>query len=89
MLGDKTSLKEQDLLEGHLKIHVVNWGAWVAQLVKGPTLVQVIISQFVGSSPTWGSVLTTQSLEPALDSVSPSLSAPNPLAFCLCLSQNK
>ena len=55
------------------------WGAWVAQLVKGPTLSQVMISQFVSSSPTSGSVLTAQNLEPASDSVSPSLSGPPPL----------
>ena len=38
-----------------------------------------------------GSVLTAQSLEPALDSVSPLLSAPPPLMLCLsvCLSLNK
>ena len=48
-------------------------GAWVAQLVKHPTSAQVMISQFMSSSPTLGSVQTAQSLEPALDSVSPSL----------------
>ena len=46
---------------------------WVAQLVKHPTLPQVMISQFMSSSPLLGSVLTAQSLEPALDSVSLSL----------------
>ena len=60
------------------------WGTWVAQSVKRPTSAQVMISQFVGSSPTLGSVLTAQSLEPASDSVSPSLSAPPPLILCLC-----
>ena len=48
---------------------------------------QVMISQFVGSSPTSGSVLTAWSLEPALDSVSPSLSAPPQLTLCLSLCQ--
>ena len=62
------------------------WGAWVAQLVKRPTSAQVMISQFVSSSPALGCVLTAQSLEPALDSVSPSLSAPAPLVLCLSLS---
>ena len=38
-------------------------GAWVAQLVKHPTSVQVMISWFVGSSPASGPVLTAQSLE--------------------------
>ena len=62
----------------------------MAQSVKHPTSAQVMISQFVGSSPALGSVLTAQSLEPALDSVSPSLSAPlppPPLSFSLSLSQ--
>ena len=62
-------------------------GTWVAQLVKQLTLAQVMISWFVGSSPAMGSVLTAQSLEPALESVSPSLSAPPPLVLCLSLSQ--
>ena len=61
-------------------------GAWVAQPVKHPTSAQVMVSQFVGSSPASGYVLIAQSLEPALDSVSPSLSAPPLLALCLCLS---
>ena len=38
-------------------------GAWVAQSVKPLTSAQVMISRFVGSSPTSGSVLTVQSLE--------------------------
>ena len=32
-------------------------GAWVAQSVERPTSAQVMISQFVGSSPASGSVL--------------------------------
>ena len=48
-------------------------GAWVAQSVKRPTSAQVMISQSLSSSPASGSVLTAQSLEPLLDSVSPSL----------------
>ena len=58
-------------------------GAWVAQLVKWPTLAQVTILQFTGSSPSSGSVLTAQSLEPALDSVSPYSSGPPPLTLSL------
>ena len=50
-------------------------GAWVAQLDKHPTLAPIMIIWFVGLSPTSGSVLTAQSLDPASDSVSPSLSA--------------
>ena len=48
----------------------------MAQWVKRLTLAQVVISQFVGLSPVSGSLLTAQSLEAALDSMSPSLSAP-------------
>ena len=62
-------------------------GAWVAQSVKRPTSAQVMISQFVGSSPASGSVLTAQSLEPASDSVSPPLSAPPLLTLCLSLKK--
>ena len=39
-------------------------GAWVAQSVKRPASAQVMISRSVGLSPTSGSVLTAQSLEP-------------------------
>ena len=62
-------------------------GVWVAQSVERPTSAQVMISWSVGSSPASGSVLTAWSLEPASDSVSPSLSAPPLLA--LSVSQNK
>ena len=58
----------------------------MAQLVKRPTSAQVMILRFVGSSSTLGSVLTAWSLEPASDSVFPSLSAPPLLAFCLSVS---
>ena len=47
--------------------------AWLSRL--SPTLAQVTISWFVSSSPASGSVLAAQSLEPALNSVSPSLCA--------------
>ena len=59
----------------------------MAQSVEDPTSAQVMILQFVSSSPTSGSVLTARSLELALDSVSPSLSAPPLLMLCLSLSQ--
>ena len=62
-------------------------GAWVVQSVKRSTSAQVMISQFVSSSPVLGSVLTAQSLEPASHSLSPSLSAPSLLMLCLSLSQ--
>ena len=61
--------------------------AWVAQWVKLLTAVQVMISKSVGLSPMLGSVLTAQSLEPALDSLVPSLSAPPPLMLCLSFSK--
>ena len=48
-----------------------------------PTWAQAMISHFVSLSPTLGSLLTAQSLKPALDSGSPSLSGPSPLALCL------
>ena len=65
----------------------IKGGAHVSQSVKHLTSARVMISQFVPSSPTLSYVLTTQSLEPASDSVSPSLSAPPLLMLCLSLSQ--
>ena len=62
----------------------VYWVAWVARSVKCPTLAQVMILHSVSSSAPSGSVLTARSLEPASDSVSPSLSAPPPLVLGLC-----
>ena len=62
------------------------WGAWVAQSVEHPSSAQVMISQLVSPSPASGSVLTAQSLEPASDSVSPSLFAPPLLTLCCSLS---
>ena len=62
-------------------------GTWLDQWVKHLTSAQVMISQFVVLSPALGSVLTAQSLEPASDSVSPSLSVPPLLALSLSLSQ--
>ena len=62
-------------------------GTWVAQSVEHPTSAQVMISWFVSSSPTSGSVLTAQSLEPAMDSVSHSF-CPSP-THALSLSLNK
>ena len=60
----------------------------MAQLVKRLTEAQVMISWFVTSSPALGCVLTTQSLEPASDSVSPPLSTPPLLMLCVSLSLN-
>ena len=50
-------------------------------MVRCPTLAQVMISWLMGSSPTSGSVLRAQSLEPALDSVSSALCAPSLLVL--------
>ena len=58
----------------------------MAQLVEHLTSAQVMISWFVSSSPTSGSVLTAQSLEPASDYVSPPFSAPPLLTLCVSLS---
>ena len=63
-----------------------SWGTCVAQSVKHLTSAQVMVSQFVSSSPALGSVLIAQSLEPALDSVSSPLSASLPLALCVSFS---
>ena len=68
-----------------IKIGII-WGTWAAQLVERQTLAQVVISQFGGSSPVPGSVLTARSPEPASDSVSSSPSAPLSLMLCLSLS---
>ena len=57
----------------------------MAQSVEHPTLAQVMTSQFVSLNPVWGSVLTAQSLDPALDILSLSLS----LSLCLSLSKKK
>ena len=59
----------------------------MAQSVERLTSAQVVISQFVSSSPTSGSVLRAWNLEPDLDSVSPPLSAPPLLMLCLSVSQ--
>ena len=59
----------------------------MAQSVKQLTSAQVMILQVVGSNPASGAVLTAQGLEPALDSVSPSLSLSAPPLLTLCLSR--
>ena len=48
----------------------------MAQSVKRPNSAQVMMSQYVISSPALGSVLTSQSLELDSNSLSLSLSAP-------------
>ena len=61
----------------------------MAQSVKRLTLAQVMISRFVSLGPASGSVLTARGLEPALDSVSLSLSFSAPPLLILCLSLSK
>ena len=65
-----------------------NWcrSAWVSQSVKCPTSAQVMISLISGFEPHIG--FCADSSEPALDSVSPSLSAP-PQPTPLCVSTIK
>ena len=61
----------------------------MAQSVERLTSAQVMISRFVSLSPTLGSVLTAQSLEPAWDSVPPSLSLPHPSVHSVSLCFSK
>ena len=61
--GSKPNSNQEGKRPGHLG----------GSSVKHPTSTQVMISQFVGSSPVSGSVLTARSLEPTSDSVSLSL----------------
>ena len=56
-------------------------------MVKRWTSAQVMISLLVSLSPTSVSVLTAQSLEPALASVYPSLSLPLPCSNSVWLSK--
>ena len=64
-------------------------GASVAEWVRPPASAQVMISWLMSLSPVLGCVLTAWSLEPALDSVSPSLSVSPPLIFSLSLCLKK
>ena len=64
-------------------------GTWVAQSVKHLTSAQVMISWFMNSSHALGSGLTAGSLEPALDSVSPSLSLSSPTCSLSLSLKNK
>ena len=75
-------------IQAYIKKQEKSWGAWVAQAIKRPTSAQVMISRSVSSSPMSGSVLTSQSLEPVSDSVSPSLypSPTHTLSVCLSVS---
>ena len=61
----------------------IKWGAWVAQSVEHLTSAQVMISQFVSSSPALGSRLSAQRL---LRILCPPLSLPLPCSLSLSLS---
>ena len=63
-----------------------DWGAWVAQSVGCPTLAQVMISWFVGLSPTLSSLLLAQSL---LQILCPPLSLPLPCSYSCCLKNKQ
>ena len=67
----------------------VLWCTWVAHSVKQLTLAQVIISWFVGLSPTSGIALTVQRLLGILIYLSILISLPLPNLHTLSLSQNK
>ena len=74
--------------DGYLDLnHGSPRGAWVAPSVTHPTSAQVMISRSVSSSPTSGSVPTAQGLEPASDSVSPSLSLTLPHSCSVSVSK--
>ena len=77
--------------QGHTTTSVNNaphsGGAWVAQSAEHQTSAQVMISWFLHLSPTLGSVLTAQRLQPASDSVSPSLSLLIPCSHSVSLSK--
>ena len=68
----QTETEYRDLLK---KTQNILRGTCMAQWVGHLTLVEVMIFWAVSLSPASGSALTAQSLEPAADSVSPSLSA--------------
>ena len=59
------------------------WSAWVAHQMERLTLAQVMISRFMNSSPTSGSVLSAHIFS------LPSCSAPTLLGHALTLSLNK
>ena len=65
----------------HEKKNAIRTHGWLS--AEHLTSAQVMISMLMGLSPTSGSELTAQSLKPALDSVSPSLSAYPLLTICL------
>ena len=90
MIWDNTETTRLFDLRNLIKSKDILGGLSDSQSVKHLTLAQLMISWFVSLSPTGVSVVTTQSLEPALDSVPPSLSAPHPLVrACACSVSQK
>ena len=96
--ADKWQIKLQPLLRSTTCLNAAYQRGLLRGNIRGApqsvdclTSAQVVISRFMSSSPTLDSVLTAQSLEPASDSVSPSLSAPPLLMLCLslCVSVSK
>ena len=82
------SFKEVRRRKENITQKVTRKGHRGPQLVKHLSSTQVMISWFVGSSPASGSVLIARSLEPASDSVPPSLSAPPLLMLTHSLSHS-
>ena len=85
----KTSLRSLMSSTQSLLKNMYFWATWVAWSIRHLTSAQFMISQFMSSSLTSGSVLTAQSRESTSDSVSPSLSVPPLHMLCLCLSLSK
>ena len=87
--GINNRLQQTSSSSQMLRFTAKSWGAYMAQSVKQPTSAQVMISWFVSSSPSLGSLLAAHSLEPDSDSVSPSLSLPLPCSHSVffCLSE--
>ena len=79
--GIYMSRRERPMLADKRKSVVDGAPRWLSRF-ECPTWARVVISRVVRS----GSVLTAQSLEPVLDSVSPCLSAPPLLMLCRSLS---
>ena len=66
---------------GNIIKNGVSWGAWVVQSVERQASAQVVMSQFMSSSPALGSLLSVQGPPQISGPLSPFLSAPPPLAL--------
>ena len=78
-------LSYSKVLKCFLKKWTKNRGAWVDQIIGCCSWAEVMISWSMGLRPMLSCVLTAQTLELALDSVSPSLSALSLLVSSLSL----